>query len=315
MRAMEKSSSASDGDDAATQPYQADQPQWYDQSQYSQYQQQYQPFQDVPGTVPFTTPLTTPVPPPPRRSHAFRYALVAVGALVVVGVAAFTVIDLDHGGRGTAAAASTADATTANPSSNASVNVNTLNSASTDRTPFTSAALLPQNFHDSKEVAYELKSSSTEGCVNNVMSSNVAAALAQDGCTEVLAGAYTVDSPTVDSTDDILVSVQIFAFSDTATAKAFAAEFPASASSKWDFGIWCTTSGDGANPCSADADYADAAKSEVVDQSYRYVTEATALYSEMTPDTTYAAWTEAAASEAAEIVGPTNYPADAAASD
>lgn len=274
--------------------------QWHDQSQYQQYQ-------DVPGTIPFTTPLSTPIPP--RRSHVLRNSLLVVGALVVVGVAAFTVVDLDHGSRTTADSKPTTDAATANPSSNASLNPNDLNSASTDPTPFTSAALLPKTFRDTKEVEYEFKSASTEGCVNNVMSSNVAAALSQDGCTEELAGAYTVDSPTVDSTDDILVSVQIFAFKDTATAKAFAAEFPDSAAGKWDFGIWCATSGDGANPCSASADYADAAKSEVVDQSYRYVVEATALYSEMTSDTTYAAWTEAAATEAAEISGPTNYAA------
>jgi hypothetical protein len=103
--------------------------------------------------------------------------------------------------------------------------------------------------------------------------------------------------------------VQVFAFKNAATAEAFDDEFPASglSSGTWDFGVWCPTSGDGATPCSASSDFADAAKSEVLNQSYRYVIEATALYSEITTDTTYAAWTQAAANEAAQVAGPANY--------
>jgi hypothetical protein len=264
---------------------------WYAPSQY----------QDAPGTIPY------PAPPAPGRTHKLRNGLLAVGVVAVVGAAAFTVVDLQHQDKTTANASPTKDSTTAKPSAGASLNPDELNSAGTDPTPFTSTALLPQNFQDTKGIEYELKGSSTEGCDNNLMSGNVAAALQQNGCTEELAGTYTVDSPTVDSSDDVLVSVQIFAFKDAATAKAFDAAFPAGASGTWDFGVWCPASGDGANPCSASADYPDAAKSEVLSQSYRYVVEATALYSEMTTDTTYAAWTEAAAEQATQMAGPANY--------
>lgn len=307
----------SSSDDLATAPFTDPfQPTAQSQTQQSQSQTQFQPeptlvspygwyaqsqYQDAPGTIPY------PTPPLPRRTHKLRNGLLAVGVVVVIGAAAFTVVDLGHQDKTTANTAPTKDSTTANPSASASLNPDELDSASTDPTPFTSTALLPQNFQDTKGIEYKLKGSSTEGCDNNLMSSNVAAALQQNGCTEELAGTYTVDSPGVDSSDDVLVSVQIFAFKDAATAKAFDAAFPASASITWDFGVWCPTSGDGANPCSATADYPDSAKSEALSQSYRYVVEATALYSEMTTDTTYAAWTEAAADQATQMAGPANY--------
>ena len=266
-------------------------------------------YQDVRGTIPF--PILA--PPAPRRTHKLRNTLLATGVLVIVGAAAFTVVDLEHDRRTAAADATPTSGSgatmTATPSAGRSVSPNQLNSASTDPIPFTATALLPQHFQDSKNIEYELKASSVEGCVNSAMSSNVAAALATDGCAEEMTGAYTVDSPTVDSGDDILVSVQVFAFKDAATAEDFYNGFPAAgfSSGTWDFGIWCPTSGDGANPCSASADYADAAKSEVLSRSYRYVIEATALYSEITTDTTYAAWTEAAANAGAGAAGPANY--------
>ena len=181
----------------------------------------------------------------------------------------------------------------------------TMDNASTDTAPFTTDALLPETFTDAKNIEYQLEAGGSETCVQNSMSSNVQGELRKYGCSKVLTGSYTVDSSTVTSDSDILVSVQVFAFSDEATAKTVYADFPSNKS--WDFGIWCPKTGHGANPCSSNADYADAYKSEWLSQDYRYVIEATAMYTDMTSDSTVQPWTSAAAKEAVDESGPTYY--------
>jgi hypothetical protein len=97
----------------------------------------------------------------------------------------------------------------------------------------------------------------------------------------------------------------VFAFKDEATAKTVYADFPSNKS--WDFGIWCPKTGIGANPCSANADYSDAYKSEWIGQDYRYVIEATALYTDMTSESSAASWTSSAAQKAVNSSGPVYY--------
>jgi hypothetical protein len=182
----------------------------------------------------------------------------------------------------------------------------TMNDSSTDTAPFTTDALLPNTFTDSKNVEYQLAAGGVETCVEDSMSSNVQDELRKYGCTQVLTGSYTVDSsPAATSDDDILVSVQVFAFNDASTAQTVYADFPSSKS--WDFGIWCPKTGDGANPCSTNADYTDAYKSEWISQDYRYVIEATALYTDLTQDSSVQEWTSAAAKEAVNDSGPAYY--------
>ena len=267
-----------------------------------------------------------PYEPPLRPTHRRRNALIAVGAVLVVAAATtFVLVDVAGGTQHTAGSSPARTGTSSashapsgqSPSPRVSLtsistahafDTNLLNTAATDPIPFTAGALLPQEFMDGKGVAYMLVSSGAESCTNAVMSSDVRAALKQYGCTREMVGAYTVNSSTVDSSDDILVSVQVFAFKDAATAKRFAAKFPPAGS--WDFGIWCPTTGYGANPCTAKADYPDAARSESVGQDYRYVIEATALYTEMTTSHAEDAWTEAAANKALKTAGPAAYIAD-----
>lgn len=180
-----------------------------------------------------------------------------------------------------------------------------MDNASTDTAPFTTDALLPETFTDAKDIEYELKAGGVETCVQSSMSSNVQAELRKYGCSQVLTGSYTVDSSTVTSDSDILVSVQIFAFDNDSTATTVYNDFPSNKS--WDFGIWCPKTGDGANPCSSNADYADAYKSEWISQDHRYVIEATAMYTDMTSDSSVEAWTSAAAKEAVNDSGPAYY--------
>lgn len=181
----------------------------------------------------------------------------------------------------------------------------TMDNASTDTAPFTTDALLPQTFTDSKGIEYQLEAGGVEDCIQDSMTSNVQNELRKYGCSQVLTGSYTVDSDTVTSDENILVSVQVFAFQDEATAKTVYEDFPSDKS--WDFGIWCPKTGDGAKPCASNADYTDAYKSMWIGQDYRYVIEATALYTDLTSDSSVQEWTSAAAKEAVDEAGPTYY--------
>ena len=180
-----------------------------------------------------------------------------------------------------------------------------LDSSSTDPTPFTSDALLPQTFTDSKDVEYSLQGSGQHDCISDSMSSDVQSVLKKYGCSTVMTGSYTEDSTTVSSNNDILVSVEIFAFDDAATATSVYDSFPANGS--WDFGIWCPKTGYGANPCSANADYQDAYKSSWIEQDYRYVVEATALYTNLSQDSSAKEWTSSASDQAVTAAGPAYY--------
>jgi hypothetical protein len=292
----------------------------YPPPQYSYYQQQqFPPAGPPPGGGPGQ---------PGRGSGGGGRALAAIiGAAVVVMALIATVVFLatdDHPAKANASDTSSATASTGGPTasstpsgsagptdtsddtdSQAAFDPSLMDDASTDPAPFTTDALMPQTFTDSKGVEYELDAGGVESCVQNTMSDNVQSTLRNYNCSQVLTGSYTVDSDTVDSNDDILVSVQIFAFDDATDAAAVYAAFPSDAS--WDFGIWCPQSGDGANPCSTGADYQDAYKSEWLAQDHRYVIEATALYTDLAQDGSVEQWTSAAAKSAVDSVGPAYY--------
>lgn len=182
-----------------------------------------------------------------------------------------------------------------------------LNDNSTDPTPFTPDALLPQSFTDSQNITYKLEAAGEKKCVQSTMGQDVQHALNEYGCKEAMTGSYLVDSSVndVSSDSDILVSVQIWPFSDTSTANA-AEKALAKVSSK-QFSIWCPTSGPGAAPCNSQNFY-HAATWWSLQADYRYVIEATAVYTNMTQDTSVAyKWEKTAATEAIKQAGPQVY--------
>jgi len=308
----------------AQSPYDAAQPP-YGAAQYP-YGAAQPPYDGMqPPTDGFGYQYANPGPMPQPKSSSGRNAVIAVGSLAVVTALVVALIVTNHHSSNNnagpiahtssvasltpTATTSATDTTTSEDTQSTSTALafdpNELNSASTDPTPFTTAALLPQNFSDSKNVPYSLVAGGQESCISSSMSSDVQSELQKYGCTTKMTGSYTVDTSTVNSNDDVLVSVQIFAFKDAATAKAVYASFPANGS--WDFGIWCPKTGYGANPCSTNADYQDAYKSDWIGQDYRYVVEATALYTNLSTDSSNKAWTSAAADEAISATGPEYY--------
>jgi hypothetical protein len=208
-----------------------------------------------------------------------------------------------------AADAATGDATgtgTDGTATSAAFDSSEMDSASSDPAPFTTDAMLPSTFTDSKGIQYSLQGAGTHSCVQDQMSSDVQSVMRKYGCSQVLTGSYTVDSSTITSNSDILVSVEVFAFKDASTADSVYNSFPQGGS--WDFGIWCPKSGNGAKPCSSSSsEYSSATKSESEVNDHRYLVEATALYTNLTTDSSAKAWTDAAVKEAVNSCGPEYY--------
>jgi hypothetical protein len=184
---------------------------------------------------------------------------------------------------------------------------NSLNDSATDPTPFTQEALLPQSFTDSQDITYALEAAGAKKCVQSTMGNDVQNVLSEYGCKEGMTGSYLVDSSIdkVSSNNDILVSVQVWPFPDAATATKVEKAL-AKVSSK-QFSIWCPTSGPGAAPCNSQNFYS-AATWWSLQADYRYVVQATAVYTNMTQDSSVAyKWEKTATAEAVKEVGPQVY--------
>ncbi|MBR7835118.1 hypothetical protein KDL01_17725 [Actinospica durhamensis] len=185
-----------------------------------------------------------------------------------------------------------------------------LNDGSTDPTPFTQDALLPQSFVDSQNITYALEAAGEKKCVQSTMAQDVQDVLNKYGCKDAMTGSYLEDASVekVSSNNDILVSVQIWPFSDTATADKVERAL-ADVSTK-QFSIWCPTTGQGAAPCNSQ-NYYSAASWWSLQSEYRYVIEATAVYTNMTQDTSVAyKWEKTATAQAIKEAGPQVYAAD-----
>lgn len=268
-----------------------------------------EPFAPLPGT-PIATepawppPVTTWPPPTPASSSAnsgalFAVVMVAVVALVLVaGLVALNMRDSDEVIRAASTTTYSYDTPTSTyytPTTPA-FDRGTLNAQSTDRTPFTSNALLPQSFRDAKNVEYTLRAGGVKDCITRDMSQNVKNILSQYGCSQMIAGSY------VDASDQILVSVNIMAFPTTAEANSL---YESMKGQTQDWAVWCPQDGAGTSVC--DNYIGSATRSGWGAQNYRYVFESTALYINLTQDTDIKDWLDAAAREAVLKAGPENY--------
>ncbi|MEV1012033.1 serine/threonine-protein kinase [Streptomyces sp. NPDC049881] len=175
--------------------------------------------------------------------------------------------------------------------------------AATDETPFTVDALLPRRFTNDLDIEFARIAEDTR-LAREAGPSDLARELAQHGCTEAVVGVY-VEQPGPHATPEnpVLVSVQVFALPDTATAgdvhKYLGGEVP------WRLTIWGARDGGGLAPCP-----------DEVHRSYRwrynwrfhrYVTVALAYRADLTNDGSVQPWLAAAARRAAVSAGPQNH--------
>jgi hypothetical protein len=127
--------------------------------------------------------------------------------------------------------------------------------------------------------------------------------LTAGGCSDALTADYL--GPGADSADgDILISVEIIPFNNSATATQITNQLLAfySSNNYWHFGFWCPISGPGASICTGTA--AGGSNVYVMSQ-YRYVLIATATYinSSAAADN----WTYMDPGEIARACGPAYY--------
>ena len=209
---------------------------------------------------------------------------------------------------GSAAPTSTTDPSAT--SSPAAFNPASLDSAQTDRTPFTAAALLPVSFTDSNDVHYSLITSGQQPCINAAyMTANVRNLLTSSGGCEattgdyVMTGDYLADGSGIDSGNEIMISVQVFPLANAATAQQIYNTFPTA--SPWDFGLWCPASGSGSSDCGSG--YPAATARWFIQTDHRYLIAATALYADLSAASDIAPWLRAAAEQAVSVSGTGNY--------
>jgi hypothetical protein len=184
---------------------------------------------------------------------------------------------------------------------------NSLNNSNSDPTPFTQGALLPQSFVDSRNITYELMAGGEKSCVQSTMSQSIQDVLNKYHCTNAMTGSYLEDAgiEKVTPNNDILISVQIWPFADAATADDV--EKALAAANDKQFSIWCPTTGAGAGPCNSQ-NYYSAATWWSLQGDYRYVVEATAVYTNMTQNSSVAyTWEKTATAEAVKDCGPQVY--------
>lgn len=170
-------------------------------------------------------------------------------------------------------------------------------SVSRDKTPFTSDALMPGSFTDGKGVKYKYAAGGVHDCVQKSMSQNVRAILDRAGCARMVTGSF------VDADHHVLVSVQVYAFENTAAANAVYQALDDAPTVM--FGLWCPKSGTGSAAC--DGDSRNATRSTYISHQYRYVFSASAVYINLTADPGVKPWLAAAAKEAVDEAGPQNY--------
>lgn len=181
-------------------------------------------------------------------------------------------------------------------------NPDSLNNMSTDRTPFKAAALLPLEFTDDQGIRYKRIASDPRPCGGSA-SSDVRSVLNQVDCVRAMTGDYVVQSNAVTDNNDILVNVQVMPLSDEVAAQAALDSFQSG--TYYEFGIWCPAEGTGSDDCSSS--YQGAQKFSDIGYDHRYLIEATALWTDLSPNQGTSFLSSAVAAAVANS-GPQNYP-------
>jgi hypothetical protein len=175
------------------------------------------------------------------------------------------------------------------------VNPATLDSAATDKTPFTPAAMFATKFVDSKNVSYTLKAAAPKPC-DKVGDAVVAPIVKSAKCTQFMAASW------IDASGRIVVSAMVIPYQDAATAKKIQDKL-GTAAHTGDYNQWCPPAGDvGAEVC---AKLTPAATREGMAGSYhRYMLITTAVYVDLRTDPGQASWLASAANGAFQNVLP-----------
>jgi len=172
-----------------------------------------------------------------------------------------------------------------------------LNEMSTDKTPLTLEALVPESFKDDKNVHYSLKAGSVQPCVQTDMSANMKDILTSNSCKNEIAASY------VDDSGQYLISVKVLPLPDQHTASVVYDDLAKESAA--DFGIWCPKDGPGSAAC--EGDYRSATIKQYREQQHRYVVLSVALAVNHSESSAITPWLDAAAKKAVDVAGPDNW--------
>ncbi|MER6990001.1 serine/threonine-protein kinase [Saccharopolyspora hirsuta] len=271
-----------------------------------------------PAALPAPHPLAgqAPVPPPPAKPPRPWLPVLGwvVGGVALVALVLVVVLNSGLGSSPHLSApppTSSADAATTSPDSSeaepSSVEDSTtgaatnpdsaaLDDASTDQTPFTLDAFMPDEFTDDTGTRHTYEAGSTNGCTDSV-AEEVRSVLDEHGCSEMLVANF------VDDDVQIITTVWVFPFADHATASTVEEEFDAM--DYLDLGCWDPNSGRGAGVCDGDVDGAD--EWQYIGQDHRYVIVAQSKHVDLRGDDSGDPALQSAGSEARRAVGTHNY--------
>lgn len=274
-------------------------------------------------------------PEPPRRNGSRTAGIVGVCMLLVIGVATSVVFLTRKSDTGSASAqytpgagvtptvtdgastsaspddsVPTSAATSGAPTSDSvpvsgqtpsailtGIDPATLDSAATDKTPFTPKALFATSFTDEKNVAYTLKAAAAKSC-DKVGDSVVAPIVKSAKCTQFMAASW------VDASGRIVVSAMVIPYPDAATAKKIQAKLGDTAHTG-DYNQWCPPAGQvGAEVCTKLTP--TATREGMAGAYHRYMLITTAVFVDLRNDPGQADWLSAAANGAFQNILPGN---------
>ncbi|WP_194915713.1 hypothetical protein [Catenulispora rubra] len=285
---------------------------------------QYPQFPMQPPPPQFTPPQMPGVPfpgdaPPPKKNTTGRVVAIVVAAVVLVGGAGGIYV-LTKGDKSTpkaqpapTAAASTPTTPTTPASSSASSSSSSsfpdnsytgsaappasasspaggasLDSATTDKTPFTADALVAKSFTDDKKVTYALKFAQSQPCakVGDAVVQNIVRSV---DCTNFMAASW-IDP----ANSRIVVSAMVIPYPDAATATAIYKKL--SATHTGDYAQWCPPAGQpGAETCTKLAKGGTFTREGKFGSFHRYVLITTAVYADLRNDNSQKDWLTSAA--------------------
>lgn len=172
----------------------------------------------------------------------------------------------------------------------------TLDDASTDQTPFTLDAFMPDDFTDDSGRHHRYEAGSTRSCTDYA-SDEVASVLTSNGCSEMLVANF------VDDDSEILTTVWVYPFADYATADTVYNDFDAK--NFMHLGCWDPNSGPGSGVCDGDTDAAD--EWQYIGQDHRYVVVAQSKWIDLRSDGSGDEQLKSAGSQARSSASPDNY--------
>ncbi|MGP3976508.1 serine/threonine-protein kinase [Streptomyces sp. 8N114] len=180
-------------------------------------------------------------------------------------------------------------------------------SSSTDETPFTEDALLPQRFTNDFGIDFARVAGGARPCDQAASSDDMVAELAARGCTQVMTGVYLEQpGPHASPENPVVVSIQVFPFPDASAANGMF-NYLWGNEATWRQTFWCPRTGGGNSPCRGGDEWHQGHRYQYNNVFHRYLIAALSTRADHTTDGTIEPWLAAAVIRAVTSSGPQNY--------